>query len=136
MAVAEINCELSKFVFWFSKAKKKPSITKLILTGMPEGRGKKGGKSVKQKKKNQPTESRTSIAVLSGVASCTSTQGQLEPLLQQVTAVSSSLQLPSHPPPLVHYTPHAQGPSSSEPFVLCFIAGNIGICYGCRQKPI
>lgn len=49
------------------------------------------------------------------------------------TPATSSLQLPSHPPPLIHYTP--QLPSQpSEPFTLCFITGNIGVCYGCRQK--
>lgn len=132
--MAEINCELSRFVSWFCKAKKKPSLTKLILTGMPEGTGKKGAKSVPKRKKRQPTESRTSITVLSGIATCVanspSHQGMISP---PSTPATSSLQLPSHPPPLIHYTP--QLPSQpSEPFTLCFITGNIGVCYGCRQK--
>ena len=46
---------------------------------------------------------------------------------------STSVRMPSHPPPLIHYTP--QSPSSvSEPFVLCFVTGKISVCYGCRQK--
>jgi hypothetical protein len=44
VAVAEINGDLSKFVAWFVKVKKKPSVSKLLLTGMPKGRGRKGGK--------------------------------------------------------------------------------------------
>ena len=40
VAVAEVNGELSTFISWFIKAKKKPSITKLVVTGMPDGRGR------------------------------------------------------------------------------------------------
>ena len=40
VAVAEVNGELSSFVSWFIKAKKKPSVTKLVVTGMPDGRGR------------------------------------------------------------------------------------------------
>ena len=39
VAVAEINSDLPSFVSWFKKVKKKPSLTKLVLTGMPDGRG-------------------------------------------------------------------------------------------------
>ena len=131
VAVAEVNCELSRFVSWFCKDKKKPSLTKLILTGMPEGTGRKGGKSAPQRRKRQPTESRTSISVLSGIAPCVT----VDDSSQQATPTTQ--QLPSRPPPLVHYTPQmAQSSSqaSDEPFTLCFISGNIGVCYGCRQK--
>ena len=46
----------------------------------------------------------------------------------------STVRLPSHLPPLVHFTPQGPSPSTSEPFQLCFISGNISVCYGCRQK--
>ena len=38
----KVNGELSKFVGWFVKAKK-PSVSKLVVTGMPEGRGREEG---------------------------------------------------------------------------------------------
>ena len=49
VAVAEVNGELSKFVAWFVKAKKKASVSKFILTGITEGRGRKGGKHPQSK---------------------------------------------------------------------------------------
>ena len=37
VVVAEQNGELRDFVNWFKKAKKRPNLTKLALTGMPSG---------------------------------------------------------------------------------------------------
>ena len=43
--------------------------------------------------------------------------------------------MPVHPPPLIHSIPESfRLDHTSEPFVLCFISGNISVCYGCRQK--
>ena len=67
--------------------------------------------------------SRTPISVVSG----TGTQ------IADTSCSSTSLTVPGHPPPLIHYTPRS--PSQvSEPFVLCFVTGNISVCHGCRQK--
>ena len=126
VAVAETNGELRNFVSWLTKAKKKPSVTKLVVTGMPSGRGRKGGKTTQHKKKVLPITSRTPIVSLaSGTTPGVSTSSQ-----------SSSSSMPVHPPPLIHLTPQSPSPGSetSEPFVLCFISGNISVCYGCRQK--
>lgn len=41
--------------------------------------------------------------------------------------------LPRMPPPLVH-CPTAQTPTPSSSFELAFVAGNISVCRGCRQK--
>ena len=43
------------------------------------------------------------------------------------------ISMPCHPPPLIHYTPQSLSPVS-EPFVLCFITGNISVCYSCWQR--
>ena len=125
VAVAEINGELSKYISWFVKAKKKPSVTKLVTTGMPDGRGRKGGK-VAQRKKTVTVTSRTPISVVSG------TESQVSNAADN-SCSSTSVRMPSHPPPLIHYTPQSLTPLS-EPFVLCFVTGNISVCYGCRQK--
>ena len=122
VAIAETNGELPKFVSWFIKAKKKPSVTKLVGTGMPTRRGRKGGKTTQYKKKTLPTTSRTLVSL-----PCGTTTGVSNPLRP------SSNSMPIHPPPLIHFTPQSPSPTS-EPFLLCFISGNISVCYGCRQK--
>ena len=127
VAVSELNGELFKFVTWFVKAKKNPSVTKLVLTGMPEGRGRKGGKRPQPKKKALAVQTRTSIAELSGVTVTDATSSRSS------ASRGANLRMPSHPPPLVHVTPRSPSPIS-EPFVLCFVTGNISVCYGCRQK--
>ena len=96
VAVAEINGELSKYISWFIKAKKKPFLTKLVTTGMPDGRGRKGGKVAQPKRMRAATcTSRTPISVVSG----TGTQ------IADPSCSSTSLTMPGHPPPLIHYTP-------------------------------
>ena len=50
VAVAKLNRELSQSVTWLIKAKRRPSLTKLVVTNMPDGRGKKGGRSALHKK--------------------------------------------------------------------------------------
>ena len=122
VAIAETNGELPKFVSWFIKAKKKPSVTKLVVTGMPTGRGRKGGKTTQYKKKALPTTSRTLVSL-----PCGTTTGVSNP------SRPSSNSMPIHPPPLIHFTPQSPSPIS-EPFLICFISGNMSVCYGCRQK--
>ena len=57
----------------------------LVLTDMPTGRGRKGGKGPHTKKKGASVQTRTSLAKL-GLASS--------------SRVGSELRMPSHPPPL------------------------------------
>ena len=126
VAVAEANGELSNFVSWLTKTKKKPSVTKLVVTRMPPARGRKGGETTQHKKKVLLITSRTPIVSLaSGTTPGVSTSSQ-----------SSSSSMPVHPPPLIHLTPQSPSPGSetSEPFELCFISRNISVCYGWRQK--
>ena len=134
VAVAEVNGELSKFVAWFVKAKKKASVSKLVLTGMPEGRGRKGGKRPQSKNKGLAVQTRTSIDNIAGVSTSHTTGAMgASSTLRSSTLGVSNLGMPSHPPPLVHCTPRSPSPTP-EPFVLCFVTGNISVCYGCRQK--
>ena len=62
VAVAEIDGELKGFVDWFVKAKKQPNITNLIMTGMPTGRGRKGGVPPRKRKKSVAATSRTTAS--------------------------------------------------------------------------
>ena len=84
VAVAETDGELKGFIDWFVKAKKRPNITSLVLTGMPIGRGRKGGVPPRKKKKSVAATSRTpassflinsstSSSISTGITASTST---------------------------------------------------------------
>ena len=117
VAVVELNRDLSLFVSWLIKAKRRPSLSKLVVTNMPDGRGKKGGRSASHKKVVQ-TITRTPITKLLSGPSDGDTQHSV----------------PSCPPPLVHVSSQNMSPHTTKPFELSFISGNISVCYGCRQK--
>ena len=50
--------------------------------------------------------------------------------------MGNKVTVPSCPPPLIHVAPQSQSSCTMqpEPFEVCFIGGNISVCYGCRQK--
>ena len=50
-AVAERNCELMTFLQWYIKSGTTPNISTLALSGLPRGRGQKGGKPKRQRSK-------------------------------------------------------------------------------------
>ena len=143
VAVAEIDGELKAFVDWFVKAKKRPNITNLVLTGMPSGRGRKGGVPPRKKKKSISATSRTPASSLlattsTSTAATTTTAGECSTVLTTPCAsgglpvIPRQVCVPTYPPPLVHYSPNST--ESDSPFELCFITGNIKVCRGCRQK--
>ena len=41
---AEVNGELNLFLQWYNMNKPQPNISRLAMTGLPRGRGRKGGK--------------------------------------------------------------------------------------------
>ena len=51
IAVAEYNKELDSFLHWFVKYAESPKISVLAMSGLPHGRGKKGGKPKRQCKR-------------------------------------------------------------------------------------
>ena len=51
VAIAEKEGQLQAFVQWYKKSRAKPSLTKLITTTMPKGRGCKGGIAPPKKRK-------------------------------------------------------------------------------------
>ena len=67
------------------------------------------------------------------IANVVVTGGQLNILPHDSSFVTRYHQMPTFPPPLVHCSPSVQH-SSSNPFILSFITGNIRVCHGCRQK--
>ena len=43
VAVAELNDALAAFITWFNQCDSQPNVTTLAMTGLPRGRGRKGG---------------------------------------------------------------------------------------------
>ena len=43
IAVAKVNNDLHAFLDWYNKFAVEPNITSLAMTGLPPGRGRKGG---------------------------------------------------------------------------------------------
>lgn len=54
--MAEVNGQLQQFLF--SIKKKQPNMTNLLTTGMPKGRGRKGGTAPRTRKATQPITTR------------------------------------------------------------------------------
>ena len=62
VAAAEHNGDLGAFIQWLKKVKTAPSITKLVTTTMPKGRGRKGCAPPRKKMKKVPVATRKSFA--------------------------------------------------------------------------
>jgi len=48
IAAAESTGELASFLQWYTKCAEIPNISTLAMSGLPHGRGKKGGKPTRQ----------------------------------------------------------------------------------------
>ena len=61
VAVAERNGDLSSFLQWYIKYAKNPNISTLAMSGLPRGRGRKGGKAKRQRNRtcNPPIDNIT-----------------------------------------------------------------------------
>ena len=63
VAVAHVNGELFEFVAAKGKQKKTPNVSRLLVTGMPRGRGRKGGVPSRSKKQYQEISRRIEMNV-------------------------------------------------------------------------
>ena len=127
---------------WLKQAKKRPNLTKLTLTGMPAGRGRKGGVTPRSKKKSLPSTSRTPLIVHSEFSSSSNSPSSGTTSVSDAAPVSAltptvrpltSSSVPPFPPPFVPCSPMTSSAEGS-PFILSFVTGNIRVCRGCRQK--
>ena len=64
VAVAEVNHMLPAFIEYFKKQKKVPSLTALAKSGVPGGRGRKGGEPPRKRAKSAPVEERVPFSLL------------------------------------------------------------------------
>ena len=161
LAVAEQNCELLKFLEWHVKMVQGPNYSSLALSGLPRGRGQKGGRPKRLRAKSA-TPTPDNVSLRPGFASVTATaiSGSITqaPLLQvtscqqpvslsfsAVTNTACSTGIEHYPPDLAgsysvqeHSMPLRPPPlinipqQNVNPFFLKQLSGNIRVCQGCR----
>lgn len=152
VVVAHINGELSEFVAAKGKRKKAPNVSRLLATGMPKGRGCKGGVPSRSKKQYQDISRRIEMNVgnvgkmtadsfveegnisLHNSPYSTVFSGRRDPWHQwSVEQQSYGTGSPYVCPP--YYDPcEYQQMSTTYPYTLHFITGNISSCFGCKNK--
>ena len=101
LAVAEQNSELLNFLEWYEKLGQGPNLSSLGLSGLPKGRGQKGGRPKRQSAMST-TPAPDNYSVQSGLVSITTTteSGSITqaPLLQVSSCQQPvSISLSAHP---------------------------------------
>ena len=122
IAVAEVNCMLKEFISQFQKSKKVPNLSALAKTGLPKGRGRKGGEPARKRRKLPTPETRVALNPTSSHSEdpcCSfSYHGSIPQPQAQVSLSSPPPMLPSAPPPSglppLHIPCHS--PQSVPPF--------------------
>ena len=153
LAVAEMDNNLSDFLSWYNSSNAQPNITSLAMTGLPSGRGRKGGVPHRTKSHNPAVSPEVSvprpvfekqgstgshIPVTPSTNACNILASACVSVHQSVTP-----QLPttssSNPPITIVCTPPQLSTSSMpilppniNPFYVKFIQGNIRMCQGCK----
>ena len=96
VAVAETNGQLQHFLS--VKKKKAPSVTSLVTTNMPKGRGRKGGVPPRVRRSKQPVTKRIEMSLSNNSPSCTTSSTS--------TSTTVSFQQ-SATRPTLHFSPTA-----------------------------
>ncbi len=126
VAVAHVNGQLEQFCDLYRKTKHLPSITQLVLTGLPGGVGKKGNRITRKRKREEVT-SRVSLTTCSSASSLPSEgQASSSGITVQTTLASVSVAGPLRPacvtatpqlPPYSPFGPTTPHQSSQTPCV-------------------
>ena len=113
IAVAEQNSELLKFLEWYVKLGQGPNLSFLGLSGLPKGRGQKGGRPKRQRARST-TPAPDNYSLRPGLVSikATAESGSITqaPLLevsgyQQPVSVSRSAHSPTVSLPMIQHAP-------------------------------
>ena len=137
VAVAHVNNSLKEFCDLYRKSKHLPSISRLVLTGLPCGVGKKGNR-VNRKRKREPETARVPLSFsASGVTSPLSDSLGHSALPQSIAGPSSSATAgASHIPGPSHssFSPQVMGPnlgqSSNSTSLILRPSKPVGVAYG------
>ena len=155
LAAAERNNELHSFLEWYTMCAESPNISILALSGLPRGRGRKGGRAKRQRNRNShpPIDNVTSrpgmqssffnnVGVTCGaLVNVSSATGVVDFQSNEVRCFTEpcSSSNASGPPPLIRLPTSTQAgnmftseANCSSPFFLKALTGNIRICQGCR----
>ena len=108
VAVADANTKLAQFLTFLRNKKKAPNLTNLLTSGIPRGRGWKGGVTPRTRKQLKPPGTRLSMKVAMGVGNQLDTARDLISNTIPVTV----MQPPPYPTGHFHqgYGPYFPGP--------------------------
>ena len=159
IAAAQHNHQLTELVSSYQKVKRTPNLTKLATSEMPKGRGRKGGKGPTKRKPSVPVESRYELNVPHSVSSSSTITVTSCPLTVNACTANASMvhaapidtcispYPPFRPsPPFQPSSPFQPSPLpvqsydwnpnyfGQHPFHICFVAGNISVCNGCKGR--
>ena len=81
LTVAEHNGDLMNFLQWYNKSGQNPNISALGFSGLPRGRGQKGGKPKRQRSKVPPTTP-DNYTLRPGLVSISSGNAVMSPIVQ------------------------------------------------------
>ena len=163
LVVAELNGELDSFLMWYKSTNQQPNITALAMTGLPAGRGRKGGIAKRKRSKSvvapnitvprpgtiRKTSFNSSISQQNCDPGSSASSGQSP---QQIAGPSQTATSCSNPilsqlmscnftnigslSPLISQavSPKPSFIPNTNPFFIRLIEGNIRICQGCRTS--
>ena len=146
VAVAERSQRLRALLLSLQREKSSgPSLSKLALTTMPKGRGRKGSKVPPRKKQALDVQQRfelTSIATMqmgqqTNIGQVYVTQASQNPSSSCYPyAFPSTSYSPQQTPSWFYQRQCSADPTDNgvNPFRLTFITGNISVCYDCQSK--
>ena len=83
---AEVNGELNLFLQWYNMNKPQPNISRLAMTGLPRGRGRKGGK---------PKRTRSRVTINTDVVVSRAATMQIPSYFTSTRIGSSSVTVPT-----------------------------------------
>ena len=164
LAVAQLNDDLILFLQWYNTSNNMPNITSLAMSGLPSGRGRKGGvgkRARDRQEKRTPELSVPRPIFQSGFTDTSSSAATPTGAhCSAVTPTSTFQSSPSHSTNVFHSSVVGQinlpsqlgrGPTvisasqnptqstcsiqpNTNPFYVRFIQGNIRMCQGCRSS--
>ena len=118
LAVAQLNNELIPFVQWYNTSGNMPNITSLAMSGLPSGRGRKGG--VAKRTRDHQEKKTPELSVPRPV---------FQPVVTAFTGASSSATVPTgaHCSAIVPTSPFQSSPSQSTNVFHSSVVGQINL---------
>ena len=110
-----------------------PNVTSLVISGMPQGRGRKGGVAPRHRKQVQAPTTRVPMSIEGTQVAAdihVSASGDVSSVSSVTPTPLNAIRMPPPPYPVYQYQ------YSCNPFTICFIKGNISTCAGCHNRHV